>query len=94
MNQNTQLPNPGTILAFGIVGLATSGSGILGLVFSILAVVNAGKFRSLSPEPSGQVNTGRGLGIAGIVLSSIMIVVWIIVIIVAIAAGTYYYSYY
>ena len=82
MEQNRNLPTPGSILAFGIIGLATCGTGIIGLIFSIIAISKAGKFRQGSAERSGQVNTGRALGIVGLILSILMIILWIILIIV------------
>lgn len=82
MEQNRNLPTPGSILAFGIIGLATCGTGIIGLFFSIIAISKAGKFRQGTTERSGQVNTGRALGIVGLILSILMIILWIILIIV------------
>ena len=82
MEQNRNLPTPGSILAFGIIGLATCGTGIIGLIFSIIAISKAGKFRQGTTERSGQVNTGRALGIVGLILSILMIILWIFLIIV------------
>ena len=81
MEQNRNLPTPSSVLTFGIIGLATCELGIIGLIFSIIALSKAGKFRSGSTERSGQVNTGRGLAIAGLIISIIMIIVWIILIV-------------
>lgn len=81
MEQNQNLPKPGSVLALGIIGLATCGTGIIGLIFSIIAISKAGKFRKNSAEPSGQVNTGRILGIIGLIFSILMIILWIILLI-------------
>ena len=78
MEQNQNLPSPGSVLALGIIGLATCGSGIIGLIFSIIAISKAGKFRKGSTIVSKQVNIGRTLGILGLVFSILMIVVWIV----------------
>ena len=80
MEQNQNLPSPGSVLALGIIGLATCGSGIIGLIFSIIAISKAGKFRKGSTAVSGQVNTGRILGIIGLILSILMIVIWIVLV--------------
>ena len=80
MEQNKNLPTPGSVLALGIIGLATCETGIIGLIISIIAISKAGKFRANSPVPSGQVNTGRALGIVGLIFSILMIILWIVLI--------------
>ncbi len=80
MEQKQNFPTPGSVLTFGILGLALCETGILGLIFSIIAISKAGKFRQNSTERSGQVNTGRALGIVGLIVSILMIILWIILI--------------
>ncbi len=91
MDNNVQLPTPSSVLTFGIIGLAACEIPIVGLIFSILAIVKANTFRNNSTEVSGQVNTGRILGIVGLIASIIMIVVYIILIAGASAVRSYYY---
>ncbi len=85
--EQKNIPTPGNVLTFGIIGLATCELGIVGLIFSIIALSKAGKFRQSTTERSGQVNTGRGLAIAGLIISIIMIIVYIVLIAVGVGAN-------
>ena len=60
--------SPAKILVFGIVGLALS-SGIIGLIFSILGLVKANRYIAQNGRISKQVNIGRGLSVAGIIIA-------------------------
>lgn len=77
--------NPTKVLVFGILGLALSG-GFIGLVFSIIGLVMAKRYRAQYGAVSKQVNIGRGLSIAGIIVS-IMILAMIISLIIIVAAN-------
>ncbi len=69
--------NPTQVLVFGIIGLALCETGVLGLIFSIIALTKAKNYVNTYGPISTQVNTGRRLAIAGLIISIIMIVFWI-----------------
>lgn len=69
--------SPTKILVFGIIGLALC-SAVVGLIFSIMAMVKGNRFISANGNISKQVSIGRKLAIAGLILSIICLVCYII----------------
>lgn len=89
----------GSVLTFGILGLALSWIPVLGLIFSIIGLKKSGAFAAAHGGTCfGKAKAGRILSIIGLVSSIIGNIYWLIVIIgVATCASTpsyYYYSYY
>lgn len=82
-----KLPSPGAILALGIVGLAMSGTVIAGLICSVMGINKAAIFQKNSSQISKQVNIGRGLSIAGLICSILMMIFWIVLILIASRKG-------
>ena len=76
---------PSSILTWGILGLAFSSTGILGLIFSIIAKRKAREYASYVGELHGQAKVGNILAKVGFPISIVMIVVWVIYI--AVIAG-------
>ena len=74
--------------------------GIVGLIFSIIALKKANNYIATYGDISNQVRIGRRLAIAGLIVSIIFTIFWLIYIIVIIAVvsnantGTVRYSYY
>ena len=73
--------NPTNVLVFGILGLALSGLGIVGLIFSIIGLKKANNYIATYGNIANQVRIARILAIAGMIVSIVMIVFWIIYII-------------
>ena len=71
----------GCRLLHGILGLALSGLGIVGLIFSIIGLKKANNYIATYGNISNQVRIARILAIAGMIVSIVMIVFWIIYII-------------
>lgn len=72
------------ILVFGIIGLACGVTGygsIVGLVFSILAIVNYKKFNAAGLVDK-KATVGKKLGIAGLIIGIIALVLVIVLTIV------------
>ena len=87
--QQQTLGNPTKVLVFCIIGLALSELGIVGLIFSIIGLVQANKYIAQYGNVSNQVRIGRRLAIAGLIISIIMTVFWIFMIILfAVAAAS------
>ena len=80
--------NPTNVLVFGILGLALSGLGIVGLIFSIIGLKKANNYIATYGNISNQVRIARRLAIAGLVVSIIFTVFYTFIIIAAIVAGT------
>lgn len=82
--------NSKLVLIFGIIGIACSFEyygAIIGLVFSILALVQYKKFTAAGGVDK-KATIGKNLAIAGLIISIIMLVICIIVtIVIAAAAG-------
>lgn len=78
------LGNPSKVLVFGILSLALS-SGIIGIIFGIIGLVQASRYNQTYGPVSKQVSIGKGLSIAGIIVSSLCLIVYITVICVIIA---------
>ena len=78
--------NPTNVLVFGILGLALSGLGIVGLIFSIIGLKKANNYIATYGNISNQVRIGRRLAIAGLVVSIIMTIIWILYIIIIVVA--------
>lgn len=70
--------NPVQVLVFGILGLALSELGIVGLIFSIIALKKANTYIATYGNISNQVRIARRLAIAGLIVSIVMIVFWIL----------------
>lgn len=85
-NDQPPVESPTPILVFGILSLALS-SVIAGIVFGILGLIKSKKYITTYGNISTQVRIGRGLSIAGIIVSAICIIMYIIMIIAAIIAG-------
>ena len=73
-------------LAFGIVGIALSETGLLGLIFSIIALSKNKTYRATYGETTNKTKTGHALGKAGLIISIIMTVFWIVFTIVMVGA--------
>lgn len=76
--------NPTKVLVFGIIGLALCSTGFLGLIFSVIGLVQASRYRAQYGTISKQANIGRGLAIAGLILSILCLIVYVICVIVLI----------
>ena len=86
--------SPSKVLTWGILGLAFAGSGLLGLIFSIIGLKNAKLFLAENGALFGQAKVGRILAKVGLILSIVMMVFWLIYIIAIIAlAGSVAYYY-
>ena len=72
--------NPTNVLVFGILGLALSGLGIVGLIFSILGFRKANAYIAAYGNISTQVQIARGLAIVGMVVGLIATFLWVFVI--------------
>jgi hypothetical protein len=66
----------GKILTFGILGLAFSEIGLLGLIFSIIAKAKVKAFTQKFGETTGRASVGKGLSIGGFITSIIMTCFW------------------
>ena len=73
--------NPTNVLVFGIIGLALSTMGIVGLIFSIIALKKANNYIATYGDISNQVRIGRRLAIAGLIVIIIFTIFWLIYII-------------
>lgn len=80
--------NPTNVLVFGIIGLALSTMGIVGLIFSIIALKKANNYIATYGDISTQVRIGRRLAIAGLVVSIICTIIYVLIFVAAIVAGT------
>ena len=80
--------NPTNVLVFGIIGLALSTMGIVGLIFSIIALKKANNYIATYGDISNQVRIGRRLAIAGLVVSIIFTIIYVLIFVAAIVAGT------
>lgn len=70
------LGNPTKVLVFGILSLALSG-GFVGIIFGIIGLVQAKQYNQTYGPVSKQVNIGRGLSIAGIIVSIVCLIICI-----------------
>ena len=84
----------GSILTWGILGLAFSEIPILGLIFSIIARVKCGNYARLYGRYTGKAKVGSTLATLGLVFSIIFTVAIAIVIIVAISEADRVEDYY
>ncbi len=80
--------NPTNVLVFGIIGLALSTMGIVGLIFSIIALKKANNYIATYGDIANQVRIGRRLAIAGLVVSIIFTIIYVLIFVAAIVAGT------
>ena len=80
--------NPTNVLVFGILGLALSELGIVGLIFSIIALKKANNYIATYGDIANQVRIGRRLAIAGLVVSIIFTIIYVLIFVAAIVAGT------
>ncbi|MBQ4105812.1 MAG: DUF4190 domain-containing protein [Clostridia bacterium] len=87
-------------LIFGIIGLVLSESGLLGLIFSIIGLSQAKKYKQNFGELAGKAKVGNILSTLGLIFSILMMAFWVIYIIVivviaiagaAASSGAYYY---
>ncbi len=80
--------NPTNVLVFGILSLALSELGIVGLIFSIIGLKKANNYIATYGNISNQVRIGRRLAIAGLVVSIICTIIYVLIFVAAIVAGT------
>lgn len=80
--------NPTNVLVFGIIGLALSTMGIVGLIFSIIALKKANNYIATYGDIANQVRIGRRLAIAGLIVSIIFTIIYVLIFVAAIVAGT------
>ena len=80
--------NPTNVLVFGIIGLALSTMGVVGLIFSIIALKKANNYIATYGDIANQVRIGRRLAIAGLVVSIIFTIIYVLIFVAAIVAGT------
>lgn len=86
-SQNVTAPNkpaqtqgrPTQVLVFGIIGVVISG--LIGLIFSIIALAKGNNYIATYGNVSTQVRVGRILGIVGIITSVLTIVLCVILVI-------------
>lgn len=78
--------NPTKVLVFGILGLALSGLGVVGLIFSIIGLKQANNYIATYGNISNQVRIARRLAIAGMIVSIIMTVIWVLYIVIIVVA--------
>ncbi len=100
--QNAPVPgsNHTQVLIFGIIALALSTSGLVGLIFSIIAMKKAKTYFETFGDVSNQARIGKRLALAGLIVSIIFTVIWtfyLIGMVILIGNNThtsYHYSYY
>ena len=80
--------NPTNVLVFGILSLALSELGIVGLIFSIIGLKKANNYIATYGDIANQVRIGRRLAIAGLVVSIIFTIIYVLIFVAAIVAGT------
>ncbi|MBQ3953645.1 MAG: hypothetical protein II679_05200 [Ruminococcus sp.] len=80
--------NPTNVLVFGIIGLALSTMGVVGLIFSIIALKKANNYIATYGDIANQVRIGRRLAIAGLIVSIIFTIIYVLIFVAAIVAGT------
>jgi ABC-type phosphate transport system permease subunit len=96
-NLRMPAPNANLILAFGIVSIVTCCccSGILGIIFAIIAIILAVKSKKEFTSNSdlydentfGKVNAGKTCAIIGLIVGILMFTIAIIVISVSLSDG-------
>ena len=99
--QNAPVPgsNHTQVLIFGIIALALSTSGLVGLIFSIIAMKKAKTYFETFGDVSNQARIGKRLALAGLIVSIIFTVIWtfyLIGMVILIGNNThtsYHYSY-
>lgn len=72
------LGNPTQVLVFGILSLALALEGGVGLIFSIISLVKASKYRAAFDDVPEQVRIGRRLALIGMVVSILIIILGVI----------------
>lgn len=75
-----------SILVFGILSLALSQFGIVGLIFAIITKSKLGRYIPQYGSPTGKAKVGKILSTVGLIASIVYAVVWTVYIILAIAA--------
>lgn len=70
------LGSPSKVLVFGILSLALS-SGVIGLIFGIIGLVQAKRYNETYGPVSRQVSIGKGLSIAGIIVSIVCLLIYV-----------------
>lgn len=89
-NANPAAPaedNSKKAMIFGILALALSELGILGLIFAILGKKEANKYQKNFGQLTGKAKLGSIFSTVGLILSIVMIVVYVICFIVGIIMG-------
>lgn len=80
--------NTSNILVFGILGLAFAESGILGIIFSAIALSKAKAYAAAYGNLTGKAKVGKILATVGLIVSILMVVFWVIyIIVIAAIAG-------
>ena len=75
--QTQLVENPTRILVLCIIGLATFGTGIIGLIFSIIGLSQATKHIATYGNSDKKVKIGKSISTIGFVLSLIVTFFWI-----------------
>ena len=73
-------------LVWGNLGLAMSGWGVLGLIFSIIGKNCANSFERMTGELSGKAKVGSILAKIGLIISIVMTVIWGLYFLIIVAA--------
>ena len=79
----------GKILKFSILGLAFACSfflSLLGLIFSIISKSLVNNYKEMYGETEGRATVGKHLGIAGLIASIVMLVLFAVYVVVVVAA--------
>ena len=85
--QPVNAPTDTQVMIFGIIAIALAETGLLGLIFSIIAKKKAAAWTAAYGPFTGKAKVGNILAKIALPVSIIMMVFWVIYFIVAIVAG-------
>ena len=74
-------------LVFGILSLALTEIGLLGVIFGAIGKSKAKAYAASCGEPSGQVKAGSIMSKIGFIVGIVMTVIWVLDIILVIAGN-------